>query len=215
MVRGSEAARTLAQAAAVEAPTDSGNGREEAVGRGGNAAGDRRGGDRPERQLFALLGDGSRGTVATAESLTGGGVAARLTAVAGSSAYVLGGIVAYANGAKADLLGVPPEILETRGAVSAECARAMAAGARLAFGSDWAVATTGIAGPGGATARKPVGLVYVAAAGVGFDEVEEHHFEGDRAAVTAASVEAALRLLLAAVVVGSRNAPREQVRDDH
>ena len=158
--------------------------------------------EHPERRLFALLGGGGHGTVATAESLTGGGVAARLTAVAGSSAYVLGGIVAYGDEAKAALLGVPPEILETRGAVSAECARAMAAGARRAFGSDWAVATTGIAGPGGATARKPVGLVYIAAAGPDFDEVEEHRFTGDRAAVTAASVEAALRLLLAAVEAG-------------
>jgi len=137
--------------------------------------------------------------VATAESLTGGGVAARLTSVAGSSTYVLGGIVVYSNEAKATLLGVPGEILETRGAVSAECARAMAVGARRAFGSEWAVATTGIAGPGGATPRKPVGLVYIAAVGPGFDEVEEHRFAGDRAAVTAASVDAALRLLLAAI----------------
>jgi len=155
-----------------------------------------------EHRLFALLGESGRGTVATAESLTGGGVAARLTSVAGSSAYVLGGIVAYANTAKTSLLDVPQEILATRGAVSAECARAMAAGARRAFGSDWAVATTGIAGPGGATARKPVGLVYVAAVGPGFDEVEEHRFAGERVAVTTASVEAALRLLLAAVEAG-------------
>jgi PncC family amidohydrolase len=96
---------------------------------------------------------------------------------AGSSAYVLGGIVAYANEAKAALLGVPAEVLESRGAVSAECARAMAVGARRAFGSDWAVATTGIAGPGGATARKPVGLVYIATVGEGFDRVEEHRFQ--------------------------------------
>lgn len=156
----------------------------------------------PEHRIFALLGTGNRGTVATAESLTGGGVAARLTSVAGSSAYVLGGIVAYSNEAKAALLGVPQEILDTRGAVSAECAQAMAAGARRAFGSTYAVATTGIAGPTGATARKPVGLVYVAALGPGFAEVEEHRFAGDRAAVTAASVEAALRLLLAAVEAG-------------
>ena len=158
--------------------------------------------ERVEERFLALLGEGGRGTVATAESLTGGAVVARLTSVAGSSAYVLGGIVAYANAAKAVLLGVPAEILETRGAVSAECARAMAAGARRAFDSTWAVATTGIAGPGGATVRKPVGLVYVAAVGAGFDEVEEHRFGGDRAAVTAASVEAGLRLLLAAVEAG-------------
>lgn len=160
---------------------------------------------RSEDRIFALLGQGELGTVATAESLTGGAVAARLTSVAGSSAYVLGGIVAYANEAKAALLGVPTEVLESRGAVSAECARAMAVGARRAFGSDWAVATTGIAGPGGATARKPVGLVYIATVGEGIDRVEEHRFSGDRATVTAASVEAALRLLVAAVEVGAGN----------
>ena len=155
--------------------------------------------ERPENRLLGLLGDGGHGTVATAESLTGGGVAARLTTAAGSSAYVLGGIVAYANEAKAALLGVSDDILATRGAVSAECAQAMAAGGRRAFGSTWAVATTGIAGPAGATARKPVGLVYIAAVGPGFAEVEEHRFAGDRAAVTTASVEAALRLLVRAV----------------
>lgn len=150
-------------------------------------------------RLFALLGEGDQGTVATAESLTGGGVTAALTSVPGSSAYVLGGIVAYANAAKVTLLGVPQEILDRRGAVSAECAEAMAVGTRRAFGATWGVATTGIAGPGGATARKPVGLVYVAVVGPGLARVEEHSFRGDRRAVTAAAVRAALRLLLAAV----------------
>ena len=100
-------------------------------------------------------------TLAAAESLTGGNVAARITAISGSSGYFLGSIVAYANEAKAALLGVMEETLATRGAVSAECAREMAEGAQRAFGADLAVATTGIAGPSGATERKPVGLVYI------------------------------------------------------
>lgn len=133
--------------------------------------------------------------VATAESCTGGNVAARITANAGSSDYFLGGIVAYSNVAKANLLQVGQETLDTRGAVSAECAREMAAGARRAFAADLAVATTGIAGPGGATARKPVGLVYVALATGEEVTAEEFHFPGDRTTVTAAATEAALLML--------------------
>jgi PncC family amidohydrolase len=135
-------------------------------------------------------------TVATAESCTGGNVAARITANAGSSDYFLGGIVAYSNQAKATLLHVGEQTLETRGAVSAECAREMARGARQAFAADLAVATTGIAGPGGATARKPVGLVYIALASGEGVTAEEFHFPGGRAVVTDAATEAALLLLL-------------------
>ena len=135
-------------------------------------------------------------TVAAAESLTGGSVSARVTKISGSSAYFLGGIVAYSNAAKASLLGVSEETLATRGAVSAECAREMAEGARQAFGADVAVATTGSAGPGGATERKPVGLVYIALAGPDGVANEEFHFPGDRAMVTDASTEAALLMLL-------------------
>ena len=153
----------------------------------------------PEAQLNALLGERSRPTLAAAESCSGGEVAHRITALPGSSAYFLGSIVAYANGAKRDLLGVPAEVLATRGAVSEESARAMAEGARRAFGSDLAVATTGIAGPGGATPRKPVGLVYVALAGPRGTTFVEHRFPGDRAAVVAEAAEAALHMLLAEV----------------
>jgi PncC family amidohydrolase len=135
-------------------------------------------------------------SLATAESCTGGNVAARLTSVSGSSDYFLGGIVAYANDAKKSLLGVSEETLATRGAVSAECAREMAEGARRAFEADVAVATTGIAGPGGATERKPVGLVYIALAGPDGVATEEFHFPGGRAVVTDASAEAALLMLL-------------------
>jgi PncC family amidohydrolase len=158
------------------------------------------GGSRPpERLLGALLTERPGPTVAAAESCSGGEVAHRITSVPGSSAYFLGSIVAYANDAKHRLLGVPGEVLETKGAVSPECARSMAEGARRAFGADVAIATTGIAGPGGATARKPIGLVYLAVAWPGGAIVDEHRFPGDRAAVVAAAAEAALRLLLRGV----------------
>lgn len=149
-----------------------------------------------ERRLHELLGADAGVSLATAESCSGGGVAARITSVAGSSAYFLGGVVAYANDAKADVLGVPRDLLETRGAVSAECVTAMAEGARRLFGATLAVATTGIAGPGGATARKPVGLVYLALASPAGTFVEKHQFAGGRAAVTEAAVERALALLV-------------------
>lgn len=135
-------------------------------------------------------------TIATAESCTGGNVAAALTSLAGSSDYVMGGIVSYSNAAKAGLLGVSQEILDTRGAVSPECARAMAEGARRAFSTDFAVSTTGIAGPGGGTARKPVGLVYIGVADADGATAVEHHFAGDRTEVTAAATQAALAMLL-------------------
>ncbi len=110
-------------------------------------------------QVAALLA-GRR--VATAESCTAGLLAARLTDRPGSSAYVAGGVVAYANEAKTELLGVPPELIAQHGAVSAEVAAAMAAGALGRLGADTAVAVTGVAGPGGGTADKPVGTVWFA-----------------------------------------------------
>jgi len=157
----------------------------------------------PEVKINELLAvpDGDRRSMmlATAESCTGGGVAARITSIAGSSDYFLGGIVAYSNAAKAKLLGVSHETLDTRGAVSAECAREMADGARRTFGVDLAVSTTGIAGPGGATSRKPVGLVYIALATPEGIQSEEFHFSGSRAVVTSAATEAALLMLLRGV----------------
>lgn len=155
--------------------------------------------DAPELALNQLLTPGGPVTIAVAESCTGGAVAARIVSVAGSSDYLLGGIVSYSNDTKRRLLGVSAEILANRGAVSAECAESMAEGARRLFEADIAVSTTGIAGPGGATGRKPVGLVYIALATPAGVETQEHHFPGDRAAVIAAATEAALQLLLRGV----------------
>lgn len=156
-----------------------------------------------EAQLFALLGAQGQDdpiTIGTAESCTGGNVAHHITQVAGSSAYFLGGIVSYANSVKHGVLGVPESVLENPGAVSEPCARAMAEGARRVLGTTIAVATTGIAGPGGATPFKPVGLAYIAIAAEGCPtQVEEHRFSGDRAAVIAASTTRALERLVAAV----------------
>ena len=108
----------------------------------------------------------SRGqTLAVAESCTGGGLGAALAAVPGASDVLLGGVIAYANSVKQGLLGVPAALLEAHGAVSDPVARAMADGARSATGADWALAITGVAGPGGGSAEKPVGLVHIALAG--------------------------------------------------
>ncbi len=135
--------------------------------------------------------------LAVAESCTGGLVAGSLTSMPGSSDMVERGFVTYSNAAKGEMLGVPDSLLAAHGAVSAEVVRAMAEGALERSSADLGVAVTGIAGPGGATPAKPVGLVHIAAARRGCDTVDERHvFSGDRAAVRLRAVEAALVLLL-------------------
>ena len=134
-------------------------------------------------------------TLATAESCTGGLVAARLTSVPGSSAVFLGGVVAYANSVKRHELGVPATVLDEHGAVSAATAAAMARGARERLGADVAVAVTGIAGPDGGTAERPVGLVYLHAEGPESGLGREFSFPGDRASIRARSAVGALHLV--------------------
>ena len=137
--------------------------------------------------------------VATAESCTGGLVAAALTAIAGSSDVVDRSFVAYSNEAKMALLGVPAATLAGHGAISAETAAAMAEGAVARAPVDLAVSITGVAGPGGGSAEKPVGLVYLGVArrgGVG--RAERHVFAGDRSGIREAALRRALELLLGA-----------------
>ena len=134
-------------------------------------------------------------TLATAESCTGGLVAARLTAIPGASDVFLGSIVAYSNTVKAAQLAVPAEILDTFGSVSAETAAAMAEGARERLGADVAVAVTGVAGPGGGTADKPVGLVFVHAAGPQGERSLRLDFPGDRETIRGRAAVAALHLV--------------------
>ncbi|MCL2029352.1 MAG: CinA family protein [Deltaproteobacteria bacterium] len=134
-------------------------------------------------------------TVAAAESLTGGRVAAALTRQPGSSTYFLGSVVAYANEVKTNLLDVPTGLLSEHGAVSEACARAMAEGARRRLGADLAVAATGIAGPDGGSPAKPVGLVWLAVAGDKGVRTAEYRFAGDRRAVTEAATIEALKFL--------------------
>ncbi len=135
-------------------------------------------------------------TLATAESCTGGLVGHLLTEVPGSSACFRGGIVAYADEIKRDLLGVPVDVLAAHGAVSAQVSVAMAEGARARLECDLGVSVTGIAGPAGGTPAKPVGLVYVAVSGPGGCEVERHLWPGDRSANKRDSAEAALEMVL-------------------
>ncbi len=141
-------------------------------------------------------------TVATAESCTGGRIGDALTDVPGSSAYVLGGVIAYADAVKVALLGVPQGVIARHGAVSAQVAGAMASGARDRLGADLAVAVTGIAGPSGATPGKPVGLTYVAVADQAGVEIRRFTWNGDREANKTASAQAALELLLARATCG-------------
>ncbi len=147
-----------------------------------------------EAHVLALLR--ARGlTVATAESCTGGLVAARLTGVPGASEAFVGGVVAYSNEVKASELGVPEALLEQYGAVSPEVAAAMAQGARERLGADVAVSVTGIAGPDGGTPEKPVGLVYLHAEGPDGGRGREFSFPGDRASIRARSTVGALHLV--------------------
>lgn len=135
-------------------------------------------------------------TLAIAEGDTGGQLLELLTAIPGSSAAVLGGVVAYSDRLKTELVYVLEEALREHGSVSREVAEAMAVGVRLLCASDVGVATTGIAGPGGATATKPVGLAWVAATDGRRTLSREHRWTGDRASNRLASANAAIALAL-------------------
>lgn len=146
-------------------------------------------------ELVARL-TAERQTVAVAESLTGGLVAAALTDIAGASLVVRGGVVAYATDLKATVLRVDPGLLARAGAVDVDVAEQMAGGVRLLMGATYGLATTGVAGPDPADG-KPVGTVYVAVVGPAFSRVKVLHLSGDRAGVRAQSVLAVLTLLAA------------------
>ncbi len=142
--------------------------------------------------LAALKGK----TLVTAESLTGGGIGAALTAIPGSSEVYKGGVISYTNWVKERILGVPGQTLEAYGAVSTQVAESMAAGARRLLDADVAVAVTGLAGPGGDEYGNPVGTVCI-----GFSDGKQtfskrYHFQGDREEVRRQTMEAALRLIL-------------------
>lgn len=134
--------------------------------------------------------------LATAESCTGGLVAGAITDIAGSSGWFERGFVTYSNRAKIEQLGVDPDLIARHGAVSEQTVKAMAEGALAASGAQWAVAVTGIAGPGGGSPDKPVGTVWFAWAGPRGVEAMHRRLEGDRAAVRAASVAIALQGLV-------------------
>ncbi|MBM3450198.1 MAG: competence/damage-inducible protein A [Armatimonadetes bacterium] len=141
-------------------------------------------------------------TVAVAESCTGGLIGHRLTRIAGSSAYFLGGVVAYANDVKSDMLGVPKETLAAHGAVSSETAEAMARGVRERLGADYGLSVTGIAGPGGGTDEKPVGLVYLSLANGGGVRIvrQDYGTEPGREGIKYNASQAALNLLRRALL---------------
>ena len=148
------------------------------------------------RRVGAACRDGGL-RIGTAESCTGGLVASVITEVPGSSDYFSGGFVTYSNDLKTGLVDVPAEVLEAHGAVSAQVARAMADGARRRLAVDVAVAVTGVAGPDGGTAAKPVGLTYVAVADADGDDVRRHVWDSDRTGNKRLSAAAALDLVLA------------------
>jgi nicotinamide-nucleotide amidase len=154
----------------------------------------------PEEAAGRLVAEATRRqlTLATAESLTGGALAAALVDVAGASGCFEGAVVCYSNRVKSEVLGVPAPLLAERGSVDPDVAIAMAEGARRRLGTDWAVSTTGVAGPEPHDG-KAVGTVYVGLAGPAGSAVHELSATGDRAAVRAATVAAALERLGAAI----------------
>jgi len=150
--------------------------------------------DTLEKVVVELLRS-RRQTVSAAESCTGGLVAQRITDIAGSSEVFIGGVVAYSNAVKTALVGVPEEMLARVGAVSPEVAQALAEGAKARFGTDYGIGVTGIAGPGGGTAEKPVGLVYLAVAHPDGCEVEKVNYIGSRQIVRHRSSQTVLNML--------------------
>jgi PncC family amidohydrolase len=146
------------------------------------------------RELIALLKE-RKAWIATAESCTGGLIAASLVGISGASEVFGSGFVTYANEAKERLLGVQHETLAQYGAVSPQTAKEMAEGAVRNGKAQTSIATTGIAGPGGGTAEKPVGLVYIGTCAFGSVKVERYQFSGDREAVRQSTVLAGLRQL--------------------
>jgi nicotinamide-nucleotide amidase len=147
-----------------------------------------------EEVVGALLKQ-RRLTISVAESCTGGLVGARITGISGSSEYFERGVVTYSNRAKTELLGVPPELIERHGAVSSQVAAAMAQGIRQAAKTDIGVSVTGIAGPGGGSEQKPVGLVYIGLATGQDVKVTEHRFLGDRELIRIRSSQMALDMV--------------------
>ena len=135
-------------------------------------------------------------TLGTAESLTGGMIAASVAGVSGASAVLMGGVVSYDARVKHELLGVGQDIIDTVGVVSEPCARQMAQGAKAALKVDVAVSATGIAGPTGGTPETPVGTVFIGVAWAGGVKVDECHFTGDRQSVREQSAAHALRMAL-------------------
>ncbi len=135
-------------------------------------------------------------SVSVAESCTGGMIGAALTSVPGSSAWFRGGVIAYANTVKQRLLGVPSSILDKKGAVSAETVEAMARGAQRLFATDCALAVSGVAGPGGGTKEKPVGLVYVGLACGKKVRSFEYRFRGDRREIRERAVREAIKMMI-------------------
>ncbi|BEU87992.1 hypothetical protein TAMA11512_14560 [Selenomonas sp. TAMA-11512] len=135
-------------------------------------------------------------SISCAESCTGGLLSARLTDRAGSSLYMMGGVVSYTNAVKVSLVGVQETTLDAHGAVSEETAREMAEGIRTRIHTDYGVGITGIAGPGGATETKPVGLVYIGVASAWNTMITKNVFTGNRASVRYQATEKALQMLM-------------------
>ncbi len=149
----------------------------------------------PEQRINEIL-TSRHMTLALAESCTGGLISSRITDVAGSSEYFLAGFVTYSNRAKEDCLCVPADVLAVKGAVSAEVAGKMAEGARKAAGADIGLSVTGIAGPAGGSAEKPVGTVFLALATETQTSIRKHNFSGDRLSIKKQTADEALALLL-------------------
>jgi PncC family amidohydrolase len=154
-------------------------------------------GTEPLEKVVGRLLTKQKLTIALAESCTGGLIAHHLTNVPGSSAYLIGGVVSYANEAKERMLGVSHQTLQKHGAVSEETAREMSQRVRRLLQTDVALAVTGIAGPSGGTPEKPVGLTYIALAAEDLEHCERHLWKGDRWANKEQSAQAALEMLRA------------------